>query len=188
MPLIGQNSPEPESERVFSFPLRHLWKARGITCHRRPPMRVRDEGARLLRELERIKWLLWHGNGHRARQHADDLRDDVKALELDSPHLGKFARSAREFSVYIQSNEGSLINYGERFRSGERISSSIAESTVNAVVSKRFAKRQQMQWTRRGAHLLLQTRTRALDGTLRPLFEQWYPGLANDKPSVSHRA
>ena len=52
---------------------------------------------------------------------------------------------------------------------------------MNAVISKRFAKRQQMQWTKRGAHLLLQTRTRALDGTLRPLFERWYPGLANDK-------
>jgi hypothetical protein len=49
-----------------------------------------------------------------------------------------------------------------------------------AVVSKRFAKRQQMQWTKRGAHLLLQTRTRALDGTLRLLFESWYPGMAND--------
>jgi hypothetical protein len=34
------------------------------------------------------------------------------------------------------------------------------------VASKRFVKRQQMQWTRRGAHLLLQTRIRALDGTL----------------------
>jgi len=29
-------------------------------------------------------------------------------------------------------------------------------------------------------HLLPQTRTRALDGTLRPLFERWYPGMAND--------
>jgi hypothetical protein len=28
------------------------------------------------------------------------------------------------------------------------------------------AKRQQMQWTKRGAHLLLQIRTRALDGSL----------------------
>jgi hypothetical protein len=74
----------------------------------------------------------------------------------------------------------SLINYGERHRAGERISSCLAESTVNAVISKRFAKRQQMQWTKRGAHLLLQIRTRALDGTLRPLFEKWYPGLAND--------
>jgi hypothetical protein len=51
---------------------------------------------------------------------------------------------------------------------------------VNAVISKRFAKRQQMQGTKRGAHLLLQTRTRTLDGTLRSLFEEWYPGLAND--------
>ena len=61
-------------------------------------------------------------------------------------------------------------------------------STVNAVVSRRFAKRQQMQWTRRGAHLLLQTRTRALDGTLRPLFERWHPGLANDNPATAGRA
>ncbi len=45
---------------------------------------------------------------------------------------------------------------------------------MNAVISKRFAKRQQMRWTKRGAHLLLQTRTRALDGTLRPLFEKRY--------------
>jgi len=107
-------------------------------------------------------------------------------LELDYPHLGKFARSAQEFAVYIRSNAGSLINYGERFRAGERISSAMAESTVNAVVSKRFAKRQQMQWTRRDAHLLLQTR--ALDGTLRPLFERWYPGLANDNPASADQA
>ena len=43
---------------------------------------------------------------------------------------------------------------------------------VNAVISKRFAKCQQMQWTKRGRHLLLQTRTRTLDGTFRPLFER----------------
>ena len=64
---------------------------------------------------------------------------------MDYPNLGKFARAAHEFAVYIASNAGSLINYGERFRSGERISSCLAESTVNAVISKRFAKRQQMQ-------------------------------------------
>ena len=34
-----------------------------------------------------------------------------------------------------------------------------------------------------GAHLLLQIRTRALDGTLRPLFERWYPGLPATTPS-----
>ena len=56
---------------------------------------------------------------------------------------------------------------------------------MNAVISKRVAKRQQMQWTKRGAHLLLQTRTRALDGTLRPLFERWYPGLADDNTAAA---
>ena len=45
-----------------------------------------------------------------------------------------------------------------------------------------------MQWTKRGAHLLLQTRTRALDGTLLPLFERWYPGLANDNSIEAQRA
>jgi hypothetical protein len=73
-----------------------------------------------------------------------------------------------------------LINYGERYRAGERISSAFVEATVNAVISKRFAKKQRMQWTRRGAHLLLQTRTKTLDGSLRLTFEEWYPGMAND--------
>ena len=92
----------------------------------------------------------------------------------DVPHLSAYA--------YQKATSLVLANYGERFRSSERISSAIAESTVNAAVSKRFAKRQQMQWTRRGAHLP-QTRTHAFDGTLRPLFERWYPGMANDNPA-----
>jgi hypothetical protein len=139
--------------------------ARGVAHH--------DEvaGARLLTDLERIKWLLWHGNQHRARESIDIFEDDVDVLEVAYPNLTKFIKFAHEFAVYIKSNTNSLINYGERFRAGERISSCLAEATVNAVISKRFAKRQQMQWTKRGAHLLLQIRTRALDGTLRSLFE-----------------
>jgi hypothetical protein len=145
-------------------------------------------GDRLQADIERIKWLLWNGNQHRALQTIDCFEDDVGALEVDYQNLNKFARTAHEFAVYIINNTGSLINYGERFRAGEHISSCLAESTVNAVISKRFAKRQQMQWTKRGAHLLLQTRTRALDGTLRPLFEKWYPGLANDNSPAAAQA
>jgi hypothetical protein len=38
-----------------------------------------------------------------------------------------------------------------------------------------------MQWSKKGAHLLLQTRTRTLDGTLHDLFTSWYPVMpAND--------
>jgi len=45
-----------------------------------------------------------------------------------------------------------------------------------------LAKRQQFQWTRRGIHLLLQTRRRTLNGTLRSMFERWHLGIANDNP------
>ena len=146
------------------------------------------KGARLLADLERTKWRLWHGDIHRALEEARDLEDDVDGLELAYPHLGRFKRAAREFAVYIGENAGSIVNYGERYRAGERISSAFVESTVNAVVGKRFAKKQQMQWTQRGAHQLLQTRTRALDGTLRAMFERWYPGLANDNAPNTDRA
>ena len=156
--------------------------ARGVAHH------GEAEGARLLASLDSIKWLLWHGNQHRAGEETSFFEDDVDDLEVSYPNLGKFKRAAHEFAVYIASNAGSLINYGERYRTGERISSCLAESTVNTVISKRFAKRQQMQWTKRGAHLLLQTRTRTLDGTLRPLFERWYPGLANDNGNEAAQA
>jgi hypothetical protein len=145
------------------------------------------KGAELLDSVDRIKWLLWHGNEIRARETIGFFEADLDDLEVACPNLGKFKRMAHEFAVYIASNAASLINYGERYRNGERISSCLAESTVNAVISKRFAKRQQMQWTRRGAHLLLQTRTRSLDGSLRPLFERWYPGLANDNATMENR-
>ena len=55
-----------------------------------------------------------------------------------------------------------IPNYGERYHNGERISTGFVESAVNQVISKRMAKKQQMQWTQRGAHLLLQVRTRVL--------------------------
>jgi hypothetical protein len=43
-----------------------------------------------------------------------------------------------------------------------------------------MVKKQQMRWTPRGVHLLLQIRTRVLNDALRPTFERWYPGLKPD--------
>jgi hypothetical protein len=51
-------------------------------------------------------------------------------------------------------------------RYGETIRTAFVESTINQVVSRRFVKKQQMQWTLRGAHLLLQTRTKVLNHEL----------------------
>ena len=44
---------------------------------------------------------------------------------------------------------------------------------VSVADSRRFVKKQQMQWTLRGAHLLLQTRTRVLNEDLDDLFRRW---------------
>jgi hypothetical protein len=145
-------------------------------------------GQDMLHGLRRIKWHLWHGNGYRARDEIADLQINTEGLETDYPNMRKFLTGIDEFQAYITSNSASLINYGERYRSGERISSAFVEATVNAVISKRFAKKQQMQWSRTGAHLLLQTRTQTLDGSLRSTFRQWYPGLANDNQEIDETA
>ncbi|WP_108439456.1 hypothetical protein [Glaciimonas sp. PCH181] len=59
---------------------------------------------------------------------------------------------------YIRGNTHTLVNYGARYRKGLPISSSIAESAVNLVISHRMAKHRQMRWTDEGAHYLVQVR------------------------------
>ena len=66
----------------------------------------------------------------------------------------------------------------------EIISTVFVGSTVNLVVSKRFAKRHQMQWPKKDRHRLLQTQTRTPDGTLRDLFTTWYPAMAANDNQV----
>jgi len=80
-----------------------------------------------------------------------------------------------EFETYIWNNREFIPNFGERRRQGETISTAFVESTINQVVSRRFVKKQQMQWTLREAHLLLQTRTKVLNEDLDDLFRRWYP-------------
>jgi hypothetical protein len=57
------------------------------------------------------------------------------------------------------------------------IFTAFVESAVDQVLSKRLVKKQQMSWSRRGAHLLLQVRIRALNEELREKFDEWCPGF-----------
>jgi hypothetical protein len=56
-----------------------------------------------------------------------------------------------------------------------RLFCALVESTVNQVISKRMVKKQQMRWTQRGAHLLLQIRPKVLNNELEEVFRHWYP-------------
>ena len=130
--------------------------------------------------LERIKWLLWHGNAPDAVDDIECLVDDVTAELEDNPtsaSLRKLAAALGEFATYIANNAGHIVNYGERFRAGERISTGFVESAINQIVDKRFDKRQSMRWTPRGAHKLLQTRTRVLNNDLDQVIRRCYPAF-----------
>ena len=135
-------------------------------------------------ELERRKWLLWHGNAFRALQVIDDLKIDID-VEDPTARERKLYKALAEFGHYIRATASWIPNYGERYRAGEAISNAFVESAVNQVVSKRMVKRQQMRWSPRGAHLLLQIRTQVLNDDLRGTFQRWYPGLM---PTVSEQA
>jgi len=138
-----------------------------------------------LKAIESIKWYLWHGNTYEALEHLDTLEMelDATAMENKDSVAHKLLRTVEEFHTYITNNQTFIPNYGERYRQGERISSSFVESAVNYVVAKRFTKRQQMQWSPEGAHLLLQMRTRVLNGELEQTFRGWHPDfrVANDE-------
>jgi hypothetical protein len=146
------------------------------------------EATALESRLERIKWRLWHGDAGEALTRAEQLTADVAALDSGYPKLKRLVKATADLATYIANNAAALPDYSERWFNGERISTAFAESTVNLVVSRRFAKKQQMQWSKQGAHRLLQTRTKALDGTLRDLFTTWYPAMAvndNQVPALA---
>jgi hypothetical protein len=115
----------------------------------------------ILKELERAKWFLWHGNVFRADVTLTDLMFEVDgAIDEDRDArrpanlvLKKLARALEEFGTYIDNNPPGIVNYGERHRCGERISTGFVESTINQLVAKRFVKKQQMRWTPRGARV-----------------------------------
>ena len=143
---------------------------------------VEDETYRLrdavVQELERLKWFLWHGNVYRAFQVVESVEMDLDvAAATGDGTARKLLKAVQEFHTYIDRNRAFVPNYGERYRYGERISTGFVESTVNQVISKRFCKKQQMQWTKRGAHLLLQTRVKTLNRELGAVFQRWYPDL-----------
>jgi hypothetical protein len=116
--------------------------------------------------LESFKWHLWLGNVPHARQRIDDLDDDLYMIKENPVLTKKLLRTVLGFRSHIKANQAFIPNYGDRYRHDETINTAFFESTVNYVVSKRFVKKQQMRWTQRSTHLLLQTRAQVLNDKL----------------------
>ena len=125
---------------------------------------------------------LWHGNMARARDRIEDIHCFLDNEELTGENSRKLRKALDEFDTYVAVNEALIPNYGERWRNEESIATGFVESAVNQIVSKRFAKKQQMQWTKKSAHLVLQMRTQVLGEHLEDTFRDWYPDFRRKPP------
>lgn len=124
-----------------------------------------------------VKWKLWHGKPDDALSSLNYLWILAYAFRNAYPGHEKFEAQLEEFMTYIRRNAAMITNYGRDRRAGLAISTSFVESMVNALLARRFVKKQQMQWTPRGAHRLLQVRVKVANDELRDAFRRWYPGI-----------
>lgn len=117
---------------------------------------------------------MWHGQVNRALSALDHL---VVEMDCLGGRNGDFSAArlhslGQQLLTYIRSNRTAIVDYATRYRSGRRIATSLAESAVNSLVAKRMVKAQQMRWTPRGAHLMLQVRAAMINGNLRQRFRE----------------
>jgi len=112
-------------------------------------------GEAIRNQIERLKWSLWHGQVDKALGKIDDLEISIEPFHETYARFSRLVKALSELRTYIVNNRHLIPNYGERYHNGETIATGFVESTGNEVVSKRFCKKQQMQWSKEGAHLLL---------------------------------
>jgi hypothetical protein len=122
------------------------------------------------RDLSRVRWKLWDGNPYGASVALSFLWDGVFIHAVQAGEGQEQAELVREridrLWRYLCANERRLINYGEEYRRGRRVSTAHVESLVNQLANWRMAKKQQMRWTVHGAQMLLHVRCSMLNGEL----------------------
>src|SRR5262245_15638321 len=89
----------------------------------------------------------------------------------------KLLKAVEEFSTYIQRNRGFIPNYGERYRQNETISTGFVEFHRKPGRQQAVCQEAADAVDTAGAHLLLQTRTKVLNGDLEETFRRCYPAF-----------
>ena len=122
--------------------------------------------------IERLRHLIWNGYHQEARNELFGMRHLISEVaymngEAFRPSVARLLWNCHELSQYLANNTGSLINYGERYRSKLPISTSRAEGCVDEIANARMAKKQRMRWSPQGAHRISTVRAAVLDGRLK---------------------
>jgi hypothetical protein len=100
--------------------------------------------------LESAKWKLWHGHADDALTKLAVLRDNVS----DEGHRSKLTG----LYEYLHRNQVYLVNYDAREQANQTYTSQVAESHIDTLINARHKRTKKMQWTREGAHHVLQIR------------------------------
>jgi hypothetical protein len=100
--------------------------------------------------LERVKWTLWHGK-------SDEALSKLKILTTNVTDAKKRSK-LEDLYDYLNRNQAYLVNYQERDEQNQTYTSQVAESHIESVINARHKKSGKMQWTREGAHKVLQIR------------------------------
>ncbi len=100
--------------------------------------------------LEGVKWSLWHGKSDEALTKLNKLM-----MTVTDP---KKHKKLKDLNDYLKSNQAYLVNYEKREREHQVYTSQVAESHIESIINSRHKKSGKMQWTREGAHNVLQIR------------------------------
>ena len=117
---------------------------------------TQERREKTLKSLESEKHYLWHGNVARAHDRIQDIHCFLDNEELTGENSRKLKKGARRIRHVRRYQRGTHSKLRRALRNEEAIATGFVESAVNQIVSKRFAKKQQMQWTKKSAHLVLQ--------------------------------
>ncbi len=77
---------------------------------------------------------------------------------MHEAHDIKVTTKITELMRYITNNQDNIVNYHMRRIKNQTFTSQLAECSVNSIINER-QKNKKMQWTRAGAHNILQIRT-----------------------------
>ena len=129
-------------------------------------------GEAIWEQIARLKWSLGHGQVDKALGTIDDLASAIEPFNETYVRFNQLLKALSALRTSIVNNRPVIPHYGQRDHQGEAIATGFVESTVDQGVSKRFCKKQQMQWSKPGAHVLLQTRVKTLGGELGAIFKR----------------
>ena len=100
--------------------------------------------------LEKAKWSLWHGNVDESLQKLTLIQANITDEQKRSKLKG--------LKDDLENNRNYLVNYDEREKNDKPFTSQVAESHIDSIINTRHKRKQKMQWTREGAHNVLQIR------------------------------